>query len=71
MFLAFYLVSEKSKKKNLQIRANQISCKLIGMRAFFFKIIFRFKESRAKVPHKLKNHVMGATSTALTPRLSI
>ena len=34
LFLAFYLVSEKPKEKNFQIKANQTCCKLVGMKAF-------------------------------------
>ena len=34
------------------------------MRGIFVKTMFGFKESRAKVPHKLKMHMRGAISVS-------
>ena len=48
LFLVFCLVSEKPEEKNVQIMANQTSCKLVGMRAFM-STMFEFKKSHANV----------------------
>ena len=43
-----------------------------GFKGIFVKRMFGIKKPRAKVPHKQKKmHVRGATSTLLTPHLSI
>ena len=40
-------------------------------KGIFVKKIFGFKESHAKIPHKLKMHMRGAISAKLTTHFSI
>ena len=72
VFIEIYYASQLWKmRKSSNTNEEKMGLCLGRDEGIFVKTMFEFKESSAKVLHKLKNHVRGVISASLTSCLTI